>query len=262
MLLLSNGRLVKTKKYRKPQYIGDPTNTVRIFNELEADEIIVLDIAASKKGMKPDFRLLEEIANEAFMPMAYGGGVASFSDARTIFNIGFEKVILNTAAIKNHNLISEIASVYGNQAVVVSIDVKHIPFLGKRVMRSGGRIFTKLLPDIWATDAVGYGAGELLITSIDNEGMWDGMDISTIQSIVNAVPVPVIANGGVGNLGHIVDALELGCAHSVAIGSAVVFQKRDSGVLVNFRLRDEFLMRGFKFAGVNMPAPIGTPPVN
>lgn len=253
---------MKTRKYKNAVYIGDPTNTVRIFNELEVDEIIVLDISASRKSEKPDFKLLEEIANEAFMPMAYGGGITSFSDARTIFNIGFEKIILNSAAIRNHELISEIASVYGNQAVVVSIDVKRFPLLGRRVMRSGGRILTNLQPDVWAVDAVGYGAGELLISSIDNEGMWDGMDIPTIRSIADSVPVPVIAHGGVGELGHILEALELGCAHGVAIGSAVVFQKKDNGVLVNFRLRDEFLLNGIKFEGANTPWPIRTPPAD
>lgn len=243
VLLLSNGRLVKTTKYRKPKYIGDPSNTVRIFNELEADEIMLLDISASDNGGKPDFQLLEEIANEAFMPMAYGGGITSLSDAQQIFNIGFEKVILNSAAIKNQHLITEIANVYGSQAVVVAIDVKRILFWGDRVMKKNGRGLTKLRPNHWAITAVQKGAGELLVTSVDHEGSWNGVDIVTIDSVTKSVSVPVIAHGGIGDLRHIMEALDEGGAHGVAIGSAVVFQKRNSGVLVNFRLQDEFLAK-------------------
>jgi len=234
---------VKTKKFRKPRYVGDPCNTVRIFNELEADEIIVLDISATTSGRGPDFDLLEVIADEAFMPMAYGGGITSFSEAQRIFNIGFEKIVLNSAAIQNPKLISEIAGVYGSQAVVVSIDVRQVRFFGVRVMRKQRQVCSKMRPSEWAIEAVNHGAGELLITSVDHEGMWGGLDIATISTITQVVPVPVIAHGGIGNLDHVIEGLEHGGAHSVAIGSAVVFQKQDQGVLVNFRLKDEFLAK-------------------
>lgn len=243
VLLLSNGRLVKTKKYKNPRYIGDPSNTVRIFNELEADEIIILDISATSSGRGPDFNRLKDIADEAFMPLAYGGGITSFSDAQRIFNIGFEKVVLNSAALQNPILISEIAGVYGSQAVMVSMDVRQVRFLGVRVMDKRGRVRSKMCPSEWGIEAVKHGAGELLITSVDREGMWSGLDIATISSVTQAVEVPVIAHGGIGNLDHVIEGLEQGGAHSIAIGSAVVFQKQGHGVLVNFRLKDEFFER-------------------
>lgn len=240
LLLLSEGRLVKTTRYRKKRYIGDPSNTVRIFNELEADEIIILDITRSNQS-RPDFQLLEEIANEAFMPMAYGGGISSFADAQKVFKIGFEKVILNNAAIKNKHLITEIADVYGSQAVVVAIDVKFFRFFGKRVMKRNGRRISQLRADHWASQCVQMGAGEILVTSVDHEGLWNGVDIELIDSITRSVSVPVIAHGGIGSVNHIHAALEQGGAHGVAIGSAVIFQKKDSGVLINFKIRDNFL---------------------
>jgi len=149
-LQLIDDSLVKTIKFKNHGYIGDPINTVRIFNELEVDELCFLDIRATSQKRDPNFQILEQIANECFMPLSYGGGIDSLETAQKIFSIGFEKIVLNTAAIKNPSLISEIAEVYGNQSIIVSIDVKKVFLGGKKVISYNGKEKTKLDPVDWA----------------------------------------------------------------------------------------------------------------
>jgi imidazole glycerol-phosphate synthase subunit HisF len=233
-LLLQNESLVKTVKFSKSGYIGDPINTVRIFNELEVDELVFLDITATNEKREPNLKILSEIANECFMPLGYGGGITTMEQASKIFSIGFEKIILNSTAHYNKKLISDIAEVYGNQAVIVSIDVRKNFWGNYEVWSHAGKQNTKKNPVEWAVEVESFGAGEILLTSIDKEGTWSGFDISLVKKVTDAVSVPVIAHGGAGNIEHIGAVIKQSNASAVALGSLVVYQQKGMGVLVNF----------------------------
>ncbi len=234
VLLLRNESLVKTVRFDKFSYVGDPCNTVRIFNELEVDELIFLDIMASRDGKSPNLRLLAEIADECFMPLAYGGGIRTFDQAKSVFDIGFEKVALNSHALNNPRLITDIADHYGSQAVIVSIDVKKKLLGGETVKNMGGSVNTYLDPVVWARKAEKLGAGEILLTSIDSEGSWQGFDVDSVAEVASAVNIPLIAHGGAGSIDDIVKVITEAKASAVGLGSMVVFQKKGMGVLVNF----------------------------
>ena len=233
-LLLRDESLVKTVRFGKFTYVGDPCNTVRIFNELEVDELVFLDITATTDGRSPNLALLADIANECFMPLGYGGGIRRFEDAQAILKLGFEKVVVNTAAVDNPGLVTELADHFGRQAVIVSIDVKRDLLGHPRVRTRAGTQATGRDPVEWAREAERLGAGEILLTSIDREGTWDGFDIGLVKSVTDAVGVPVIAHGGAGSLAHIGAVVREAAASAVALGSLVVFQKKDMGVLVSF----------------------------
>lgn len=233
-LLLKNTGLVKTIKFKNPKYVGDPINTVRIFNEKEVDELIFLDIEATPQGREPNYKLLSEIADECFMPLAYGGGIKTLEQAIKIFKIGIEKIAINSAAHHNLKLITEIATIYGSQAVVGVIDVKK-NFFGKfEAVSNSASDKHKQSPEEWAKELVKAGVGEIMITSVDKEGTWEGIDIAMLKRITDTVNVPVIAHGGAGNIEHLKDAVKNGGASAVAMGSMVVYQKKDFGVLINF----------------------------
>lgn len=234
VLLLQNESLVKTVRFSKPSYIGDPINTVRIFNELEVDELVFLDITASYEKRSPNLKILFEIANECFMPLAYGGGITTLKQAQDIFNIGFEKIIINSASHTNPDLISQIAEIYGNQAVIVSIDTKKNLWGKYEVWSLSGKKNTKKNPIEWAYEVEQLGAGEILLTSIDREGTWTGFNIDLVRNVTDAVSVPVIAHGGAGTINHIGEVVKQGNASAVALGSIVVYQQKGMGVLVNF----------------------------
>lgn len=233
-LLLAGESLVKTVKYKNPTYIGDPVNTVRIFNELMVDELVFLDIKASKELNPINFELLHQISNECFMPLSYGGGISSLETAGKVLNIGFEKVILNTAPFSNPGLISDIAKRFGSQSVIVSVDVKKNVW-GKYTVYSlsGTKSEKKNLID-WIKEVENLGAGEILLTSIDREGTWQGFDTDLIRLVSESTSIPVIAHGGAGSIRDIELAVKHGKASAVALGSMVVFQAKDMGVLVNF----------------------------
>ena len=233
-LQLIDESLVKTVKFSNPGYIGDPINTVRIFNELEVDELCFLDIRATVEKRQPNFKILSEIANECFMPLAYGGGIKDAETAKKILLIGFEKIILNTAAMEIPHIVSEIASYSGNQSVIGSIDVKK-NFFGKyQVYTRDGTHKTEADSVAYAQKLVELGVGELLVTSMDNDGTWKGFDLEIIKKIASAVNVPVIANGGAGSIQHIQETVKIANASAVALGSMVVYQKMGMGVLINF----------------------------
>lgn len=233
-LLLRNESLVKTFQFGKFTYIGDPCNTVRIFNELEVDELLFLDITATREGRAPNLRVLADIANECFMPLGYGGGVRSVDDAKAVFDIGFEKVAINSHSIENPELIRQLSLQYGSQAVIASIDVKKDIWGRFRVFSHGGTRNSGLDPKEWAVRLEAIGAGEILLTSIDREGTWEGFDLDLVKSVTDAVNVPVIAHGGAGRVDHIGQVVKQAGASAVALGSMVVFQKKGMGVLVNF----------------------------
>jgi cyclase len=233
-LLLRDDALVKTVQFKKPSYIGDPINTVRIFNELEVDELVFLDITATNEKRQPNLKILSEIANECFMPLGYGGGLNDFENVKAIFSIGFEKVVLNTVMHSKPTFITQVAEHFGNQAVVASIDVKKNIFGKYEVWSHAGKTNTKKNPIAWAQEVEKLGAGEILLTSIDREGTWSGFDVDLIKKVTDAVTIPVIAHGGAGTLAHIGAAVKQSHASAVALGSMVVYQQKGMGVLVNF----------------------------
>lgn len=232
-LLVKGESLVKTVRFKDPAYIGDPVNTVKIFNELEVDELALLDITASREKRGPNFRMLREIANECFMPVSYGGGIADVLTAERIFEIGYEKVVINTAALQSPELIRDVARRFGSQSVIVAIDVKRS--WGKyQVTALSGPASTGRQPVEWAVEVERLGAGEILLTSIDREGTWKGFDVELTARVVEAVSIPVIAHGGAGSVDDIGEVVKKGRAAAVGIGSMVVRQKQGMGVLVNF----------------------------
>jgi len=233
-LLLQNESLVKTTRFKKPNYIGDVINTVRIFNELEVDELILLDISATPRKLEPNYELLKDIASECFMPMVYGGGISSVEQAKKIIKIGYEKIAINSFAYKNKHIIKQIADELGNQCVVASIDVKKNIFGNYISYSNSGKQKESKNPFEWAKEFESLGAGELMITSINQEGTWNGFDIDLIEKITEQVEIPIIAHGGAGSMQDIDQAFELNI-NAVAVGSMVVYQKKGMGILINFK---------------------------
>lgn len=233
-LLLKNESLVKTVKFKEYNYIGDPVNTVRIFNELEVDELMFLDIFASKENRDINFKILEDISNECFMPLSYGGNIKSLDDAKKIFKIGFEKVVINSNSFNNLKLIEEISNYFGVQSVVCSIDIKNSFWGAQKIYSHHGRKKQNVDIVSWVKKLEKAGAGELLVTSIDKEGSWEGYDIELIKKITSNVQIPVIANGGCGKVEHLGEVVKKANASACAIGSMLVYQKKGMGVLVNF----------------------------
>lgn len=234
VLLLRGKGLVKTVKFANPTYIGDPINSVRIFNEKEVDELIFLDIIATPQRRGPDFDLLADIAGEAFMPMAYGGGISSMSDIQKIFSIGFEKVVLNTATYDRPELVREAISVYGAQSIVACVDV-YKSMLGQYglVSESGARKRKVSLKDHLAA-LTNMGVGEIMISSVNRDGTQSGYDIALIKAATAAVSVPVIASGGAGGVEDFARAVKEGGASAVAAGSLFVFMGPHRAVLINY----------------------------
>jgi cyclase len=236
-LLLSGSGLVKTVRFKYPVYLGDPRNVVKIFNEKEVDELIILDINATVEDHPIKFDLIREIVSEAFMPVAYGGGIRSVDDARKIIHLGVEKIVLNTHAVENPDFVSEVADVLGNQSVVVSIDVKRT-FGGKyKIYTHGGRKKTKYNPADFAKLIADKGAGELAINSIDRDGTMSGYDLDLVELVTNAVNIPVIACGGAGKILDFAEAKKAG-ASAVAAGSLFVFQGKHRAVLISYPDQD------------------------
>ncbi|MCD6062161.1 MAG: wbuZ [Flavipsychrobacter sp.] len=250
-LQLINRSLVKTVQFKRHSYIGDPVNTVRIFNELEVDELCFLDIRASVEGRLPDYELLEQIAEECFMPLAYGGGVKTVASAKKIMNIGFEKVVINTEAFKRPQFIRELSDQFGSQAIVGSMDIKRNVFGKYQVYINDGTERVQIDPLRWAEKLVEAGAGELLVTSMDKDGTWSGYDLQLLAKIANCVSVPVIANGGAGSINDLRAVVAEAKVSAVALGSMVVFQKKGMGVLINFPDKDSLEFLG-QFRGTSI----------
>ncbi len=233
-LQLIDESLVKTIKFKKINYIGDPINTVRIFNELEVDELCFLDVRATIDNRNINFKILENIANECFMPLSYGGGIKDFQTVKNIFKIGIEKIIINSSFHYNIDLIKSIVEEYGSQALVISIDYKNTIFGTKRVYTNSGRKRTSYTPLEIAKQAEENGAGEILLTNIDLEGTWEGFDLEIVKEIVQNVKIPVIAHGGGKSVDNVKELFQKTNIEACALGSMLVYQKQGFGVLVNF----------------------------
>lgn len=234
VLLLKNKGLVKTIKFEKEKYVGDPINAVKIFNEKQVDELVFLDILASKEQRGPDFDLIYDIARECFMPFAYGGGIKTIKQIRKLFSLGAEKAVINNWAIENPSFIKQAADFFGSQSIVVSIDVKKDSAGEDKVYRATKNELTNLKPVDFALKMEAEGCGEIFLNSIEKDGTMQGYDIALIKKITSAMRIPVIACGGAGKLEDFAKAVGQGQASAVAAGSLFVFHGKHRAVLINY----------------------------
>lgn len=231
--------MVKTIKFREPTYVGDPINAVKIFNDKEVDELLFIDIQATKEKKRPNFELVSRISREAFMPSGYGGGVRNLEDMSRLLRLGVEKVSVNSYAIENPDFIAEAANSFGCQSVVASIDVKKDTSGKYWVFDHCTYSTTKLDPVEFAVLMERKGAGEILLNSVDRDGTFDGYDIDIIKKITQSVRIPVIALGGAGKLDDFREAVKTGGASAVAAGSFFVFHGKHRAVLITYPDKDE-----------------------
>lgn len=236
VLTLDREKLVKTVQFQKPNYIGDPINAIRIFNDCDVDEIALVDI--SKNRVEPQYLLLQQICSEAFIPMSYGGGVKSFPQAQRVFEIGFEKVMLNTCCFDETKTLTQIANVYGSQSAVACLDFKKNFFGQAHFYTQSGERKWKMSPVEAARKAVELGAGEIVLQNIDGDGMMRGYALEAIAEVCQAVSVPVIALGGAGKLQDLRAVIQAGAA-AAAASSLFVYHGRLKGVLINYPSQKE-----------------------
>lgn len=234
-LLVKEKGLVKTVKFAKPKYVGDPINAVRIFNEKEVDELMVLDIDATIDKREPDFNMIKHLAAECRMPLCYGGGVKTSDHIQKIVELGVEKVAISSAAVDSPSFVTEAAKKVGNQSVVVVIDVKKHNLTGKYEIRThNGQTKTGKCPVAFSQQMEKLGAGEIVVNSISNDGVMKGYDLTLVRRIREAVGVPVTALGGAGSL-HDLGVLIRECGVSgAAAGSLFVFKGIYKAVLINY----------------------------
>ena len=243
ILLYDDRDLVKTVQFGKRTYLGDPINAVKIFNRKGIDELSVLDIGATKNKREPDFELLRDIASEAFMPLSCGGGVTTIEQVRDLLAIGYEKVVCNTAVIRDPSLIKKAADYFGKQSIVASIDAKKSNGEYLCAIEDGTELIKKSPVDL-AKEAERLGAGEIIINSIDQDGMMNGYDLDLVRSVSNAVTVPVTAVGGARGIRDLKTVLEEGHAHAAAGGSMFVYYGRLKAVLITAPTEKELLAAG------------------
>lgn len=238
-LLLKGNGLWKTVKFKQPRYVGDPLNAVRIFNQKEVDELLLLDIGATPEQSGPRLDLISKISDECFMPLTVGGGIDSVDTVRELLGAGVEKVSINTAAVGHPELVEACANEFGSQSVVVAIDAARKWGGSYRVHTHGGRQRTRIDPVAHALEMEQAGAGEILINSIERDGTQAGFDLELTRAVADAVSVPVIASGGAGSVEHLAEAVEQGGASAVTAGSLFVFHGRRKAVLINFPSAEE-----------------------
>ncbi len=229
-LLINDNILVKTVQFKNPKYVGDPIMAVKIFNDKEVDELIVIDIS---KNDNINFDLLTKLANQSFMPLTYGGHIKTMEDAKKILNIGFEKICINSVVLENKNIISDFAKAFGSQSVVICINIKKDIFGKHCVYDTKTKKITNLDPCDYAISIEKLGAGEILLQSVDKDGLMKGFDIELITKISKTVSIPIIALGGAGNITDLELALQSG-ASAAAAGSLFVFYGPHKAVLINY----------------------------
>src|SRR5690554_1930849 len=220
---VDNGRVVKGVKYVDIKDAGDPVEIAKRYNDEGADELTVLDISATHEGRDTMVQTIERIASEIFIPLTVGGGIRKVEDIRTMLNAGADKVGINSAAISNPEFVKEAAERFGSQCIVIAIDAKKVAENRWEIFTHGGRKATGIDAVEWAIKMAEYGAGEVLLTSMDKDGTKDGFDLALTRAISEAVSIPVIASGGVGNLQHLVDGIKEGKADAVLAASIFHF---------------------------------------
>lgn len=244
-LLIQKGGLVKSVQFKNHKYVGDPINAVKIFNEKEVDELVILDISATAEKRPPNIHQVKEIASEAFMPLGYGGGITKLEEIRELITAGVEKVILNTSAYNNPGLVSEGAKFVGSQSIVVSIDVKK-DFWGKyKVCIQNASKKTSLDPVTFARQMEDAGAGEILLNSVDRDGTFSGYDTELIKMVSESIDIPVVAIGGAGSTDDLARAVQNG-ASAVAAGSLFVLQRPHRAVLISYPAQAELKEKVFR----------------
>lgn len=238
-LLVRDKGLVKTRKFTDDKYVGDPINAVRIFNEKEVDELMLLDIDASVKGREPDFAMIADVAAECRMPLCYGGGIKTAEQARKILSLGVEKIALSSVLFENPDIVAEIAREVGGQSVVAVLDVKKKWLSGYRVFIHNGKVDTGQDPVAMAKRLQALGVGEIVINAIERDGMMEGYDLDIAKSIRAAVSVPVTVMGGAGSLTHLAEAVKALGIVGLAAGSYFVFKGQFRAVLISYPDRAE-----------------------
>lgn len=241
-LLLHKGGLYKTQRFKKPRYIGDPVNAIKIFNEKEVDELMFIDIDATSSNYDPNYDLIENIASECFMPLCYGGGVKSIEQMKKIYSLGVEKISLSSTAVYSPELLTEAVSIFGSQSVIVTIDVKKDFWGRKKIYTHNGRKNTKLDVIDFLVKMENLGVGEIIINSIDFDGVMGGFDLELIKEAKDSIGVPLIALGGAGSLKHIKEVFTYSKADAVAAGSLFIYQGPLRGVLINYPSQEEILI--------------------
>lgn len=239
-LLVQNGGLVKTVNFGNPKYVGDPINAVRIYNEKEVDELVVLDIDATANGAEPDYQLISHLASECRMPLCYGGGVRTVAQIEKIISLGVEKVAVSSAVVENPKLISDASARVGSQSVVVVIDVKKSGlFRRQEVVTHNGSRRTGLNPVEFARQMAELGAGEIVINSVDRDGEMKGYDLDLVEQVRQAVRLPLTVLGGAGSLDDLRELIRRYGIIGAAAGSLFVFKGRYRAVLINYPNRAE-----------------------
>ena len=233
-LLVKNKGLVKTVQFKDEKYVGEPINAVRIFNEKESDELMVIDIDATSSNNEPDYKMIENLASECRMPLCYGGGIKTLEQSQRIFSLGVEKIALSSVAIQNPSIVSEIASKVGSQSVVVVLDVKKKMFGGYDMYIHNGKINININPVDFAIKMEKEGAGEIVINSIDNDGVMKGYDLDLIDKVRNSISLPLTVLGGAGNLEDIGGLIQKYGIIGAGAGSLFVFKGKYKAVLINY----------------------------
>jgi len=239
-LLVKNGGLVKTVRFNNPKYVGDPINAVRIFNEKEVDELIVLDIDATTQGTEPNYNLIKNLAAECRMPLCYGGGVKNVEQVAKIISLGVEKVAMSSAVINNPRIVAQAAEVVGAQSIVVVMDVKKLGHDGRyKLWTHNAEKPTGQCPIELAKEVERLGAGEVVINSIDRDGVMNGYDVDLVNEIRKAINLPITALGGAGSLKDIATLIHSVGIIGAAAGSLFVFKGIYRAVLINYPSRAE-----------------------
>lgn len=234
VLLLKDLALVKSVQFKHYKYIGDPINAVRIFNDLDADELVFLDITASRTKRLISLDLVRVIGEESQMPFCVGGGIKTLEDIKALIAVGAEKVVLNTTAGRDPDFVKRASDEFGSSTIVVCVDVKRTLFGAERAWILGGRRATRFSPLDFAKLMEDKGAGELIVQSIERDGSMEGYDIDLIRSVSQAVRIPVVALGGAGRIEDLVAGYRYGFANGLAAGSLFVYQDKRRGVLINY----------------------------
>ena len=234
VLLLRNKGLVKTVKFRNPVYVGDPLNAVKIFNEKEVDELVFLDIEAAEKKTAPDLNIISQIAAECFIPFSYGGNITSIEQIQSILKLGVEKVVINSAALRNPGFINEASIAFGASSIVAAMDIKK-SFLGKYTVHSKIGLKPAISDPVkYAIDLQQRGAGEIFVNNVDADGVMKGYDTIIIKKITDHVRIPVTACGGAGHIDHLKELTEKTGVTGIAAGSMFVFHGPHKAVLINY----------------------------
>lgn len=235
-LLLHDKGLYKTVQYsiKKGKYVGDPINAIKIFNDKGIDELIFLDIDASKEKKQPDFKMIKSIASECFMPLAYGGGIVSLSQIKAIFQIGIEKVILNSILLEDITFLQKASNIFGSQSIVASVDIKKNMFGKYKVYNSSQKRNLKLDIREYLLSLEQHGAGEIYISCVDKDGTFEGYDLEIIKKVIEGIKIPIIVNGGARDIKDFSQAIKECGVHAVSAGSFFVFNGPHKAVLITY----------------------------